>query len=129
MKPLKFFVSLPLLEPLAFLTIPEQIIPFIMYKHFKDKKISNKIKLARVNSKLTNAELREIRQATRNSLYEAHRHLKDAVLKGLSAFNINTREDGIEETIISLIYANSENYNEMFSFVRKTLGKLEDKIS
>jgi len=36
-----------------------------MYKHFSDKKVSNKIKLGRVNSKLTNAQLREIRQESK----------------------------------------------------------------
>ena len=99
-----------------------------MYKHFSDKKVSNKIKLGRVNSKLTDAQLREIRQSAIDSLYESHRHLKDAVLKSLEAFNIDPREDGIEGTIDMLINVRSR-YDELFNFVRKTLGKVEDKIT
>jgi hypothetical protein len=100
-----------------------------MYKHFRDKKVSNKIKLGRVNSKLTNAQLREIRQSAVDSLYVSQQHLKDAVLKSLEAYNIDIHEDGIEGTVHRLAFSYSDNYDEMFTFVIKTLRKLEDKIS
>jgi hypothetical protein len=99
-----------------------------MYKHFSDKKLSNKIKLGRVNSKLTNDQLREIRQSAINSLYESQRHLKEAVLKSLEAYNIDPKEEGIENTVTFLIYSKPWVYNDLFNFVRHTLGKLETKI-
>jgi hypothetical protein len=109
--------------------IPKKLKLFIMYKHFTDKKVSNKIKLGRVNSKLTDAQLREIRQSAIDSLYASQGHLKEAVMKSLGAFNIDLHEDGIEGTVQRLAYANSRNYDEMFTFVLNTIRKLEDKIS
>lgn len=100
-----------------------------MYKYFTNKKVSNKIKLGRVSSKLTNAQLREIRQSAIESLSESQRHLKDAVLKSFEAFSIDIHEDGIEGTVNRLAYSYSRNYEEMFTFVIKTIRKLEDKIS
>jgi hypothetical protein len=111
------------------MTIAEKIKLFIMYKHFTDKKVSNKIKLGRVNSKLTNAQLKEIRQSAIESLDQSQRHLKDAVLKSLEAFNFDIHEDGIEGTVTRLAYSYSKNYDEMFTFVINTIRKLEDKIS
>jgi len=100
-----------------------------MYKHFSDKKVSNKIKLGRVNSKLTNAQLREIKHSAVVSLKESQRHLKDAVLKSLEAFKIDVHEDGIEERVIFLIYSKPWTYDDLFKFVKNTLGKLENKIT
>jgi len=99
--------------------------PFIMYKHFSDKKVSNTLKLGRLNSKLTDTQLRAIRQSAIDSLYESQQHIKDAVLKSLEAYNIDIHDDGIQNTVHRMVYLNLRNYDEMFSFVIKTLRKLD----
>jgi hypothetical protein len=50
-----------------------------------------------------------------DNLIESQRHLKDAVLKGLEAFNIDPKEEGIEKEVNHMIYIKSENYNKMFN--------------
>jgi hypothetical protein len=100
-----------------------------MYKHFRDKKISNKIKLGRVSSKLSDAELIEIQQSIINNVQRSKSYLKDAVIKSLQALNIDANEPEIKREIDYIMRKPSSSLSDLFRFAEKMVSRVGNKIS
>jgi hypothetical protein len=101
-----------------------------MYKYFTDKAVAKKIKNLKVNKRLSEEKLKELHYIIKDHIGCARSELRYAILAAMEVIDVNTREnDDVENMIEILIQRPDKSANEIFTFTRDLLSKIENEIN
>lgn len=101
-----------------------------MHKYFTDKAVAKKIRNLKVDERLSKKQLEDYHYNLKSHFDCARSELHHAIILAMQLINVSTGEnENVEKMIEIMIQRPDKSANEIFTFTRDLLIKIENKIN
>jgi hypothetical protein len=101
-----------------------------MHKYFTDKAVAKKIRNLKVDERLSKKQLEDYHYIIKDHINCARSQLHHAIMAAMQVIAVSTGEnEDVEKIIEIMIQRPDKSANEIFTFTRDLLTKIENKIN